>query len=130
METLENSLKETNDKLTSTNFELTFTKAKLIKNEKDNEIEMKQLNQKIGLLNEINNQSEIFNKNINDILNYKINSLLNSYRILFMRKFVNFMLEGIIDYNKEGLAKSKQFFYNDRSKFHLIIATKKIKSIF
>ena len=65
----ETKLKETND-------ELDKTKKKFSK-------KLKNLNIKLGLTNEIINQSEIYNNGRHEYLNSKINMLLKSFKVLY-----------------------------------------------
>ena len=74
----ETKLKETND-------ELDKTKKKFSK-------KLKNLNIKLGLTNEIINQSEIYNNGRHEYLNSKINMLLNSFKVLYNWKIDNLLL--------------------------------------
>ena len=135
----QNELKETQNELKGTKNELKGTQNKLkgtqnelkeAQNEiKKNKNEIRQINIKFGLLNEINEQSDIYyNKNIN-ILNSKVNALLNSYKILYIRKMSHFILNEIITKYKKNLALSETEFKERGFPYHLIVAQDNIKGI-
>ena len=48
-------------------------------------------------MNEINNQTEIYNNINHKILDSKINSLIKSFKILFIRKIINLLFQKIIE---------------------------------
>jgi hypothetical protein len=106
----ETKLKETNDKLDKT--------SKKVKN----------LNIKLGLTNEIINQSESYNNGRHEYLNSKINMLLNSFKVLYIRKIANLLLEKLLTKYKKKFAKTKEIFGN-KVKFGIIIADKDINKI-
>ena len=106
----ETKLKETNDKLDKT--------SKKVKN----------LNIKLGLTNEIINQSESYNNGRHEYLNSKINMLLNSFKVLYIRKIANLLLEKLLTKYKKKFAKTKEIF-GTKVKFGIIIADKDINKI-
>ena len=95
----------------------------------DLEANLCQTNKKLALLNEIFNQSESFHHKYIDSLNSKINALINSFKILYIRKICNFILEGLINTYKDSLAKTKKIYGNQKHRFCIIVAKKDIKKI-
>lgn len=61
------------------------------------EKEVKEQRIKFDLMNEIYNQTEIYNKINHKVLNSKINALINSFKILFIRKLSNLLFQKIIE---------------------------------
>ena len=90
-------------------------------------------NKNVGILTEINIQSEKYinnymNKTINNI-NMKLNCVINAFKVLYYRKIANFILDGLVNKYSKSLGVTKSKFFNQRSKFNLIIAIKDIKKI-
>ena len=89
-----------------------------------NEINL--LNKKILLLSEIYQQSEIYLKKINRyVVNSKseINCLINSFKVLFIRKICNYILDNIYVKYKNSLAFTvKEFVNSENSVFNMIVA--------
>ena len=109
--------------------EFNRTKIELKNLKKEMKKEKAETNKKIGLLIEIQNKSDQYH-NINyKNTNYKINALINSYRILYVRKFSNFILDALIKKYKKYLSKTKKEFISDRYPFRLIVADKNINGI-
>ena len=52
---------------------------------------------KLDLSNEIRKQSDIYNRNKNELLNAKINALTNSFKVLYYRKICNLVIDKIIE---------------------------------
>ena len=131
MEKYEEDLKGAKKELKETNKELKETKKELKETKKELKGTKKELNTKIGLLIEINAQTEHNNNRNFNALNDKINKVINSYKILYIRKFANFILDGLIKRYPKYLAKTVQKFSNDDDKysFSLIVAQKDIKGI-
>lgn len=86
-------------------------------------------NSKIGLLNEIINQSEIFHHRNTEFLKVKVNALTNSFKVLYIRKISNFILDGIINKYKKKLAKTEKIYGPENNKFCIIVAKQDIKKI-
>ena len=83
---------------------------------------------KLDLLNEIRKQSDIYNRNNNELLNAKINALTNSFKVLYYRKIFNLVINKIIDKHKKDLAKTEKIF-GDSTKFGVIFAVNDIQKI-
>ena len=110
----ETKLKEAND-------ELDKTKNKFSK-------KLKNLNIKLGLTNEIINQSEIYNNGRHEYLNSKINMLLKSFKVLYNWKIDNLLLKKVLTKYKKKFYKKKQIL-GKNVKFGIIIADKDINKI-
>ena len=83
---------------------------------------------KLDLSNEIRKQSDIYNRNKNELLNAKINALTNSFKVLYYRKICNLVIDKIIDKHKKDLAKTEKIF-GDSTKFGVIFAVNDIQKI-
>ena len=83
---------------------------------------------KLDLSNEIRKQSDIYNRNNNELLNAKINALTNSFKVLYYRKIFNLVINKIIDKHKKDLAKTEKIF-GDSTKFGVIFAVNDIQKI-
>ena len=83
---------------------------------------------KLDLSNEIRKQSDIYNRNNNELLNAKINALTNSFKVLYYRKICNLVIDKIIDKHKKDLAKTEKIF-GDSTKFGVIFAVNDIQKI-
>lgn len=96
-----------------------------------NEIHL--LNKKILLLSEIYQQTEIYLKKINRyVINSKseINCLINSFKVLFIRKISNYILDNIYIKYKNSLAFTvKEFVNSENSVFNVIVAKDDIAGI-
>ena len=92
------------------------------------EKEVKEQRVKFDLMNEINNQTEIYNNIKHKALNSKINALINSFKILFIRKLSNLLFEKIVKKYKNDLAKTKEFFGQEHQ-FGIIVAKNDINNI-
>ena len=82
-------------------------------------------NKKIALLSEIQNQSELYSKEINKYvmcLGTQFNHLFNSCKVLFLRKICDFILEGLINkYNPSIALTAYNFTNNAGNKFPLMV---------
>ena len=128
-------LKATNDELEKTKKELNTTKKELNTtkselNEAKNEFgeEIKNLKIKLGLTNAIIKQTESYNNERHEYLNSKINILLNAFKILYIRKVSNLLLEKLLTKYNGYFAKTKKIF-GGKIKFCIIIADKDIEEI-
>ena len=83
---------------------------------------------KLDLSNEIRKQSDIYNRNNNELLNAKINALTNSFKVLYYRKICNLVIDKIIVKHKKDLAKTEKIF-GDSTKFGVIFAVNDIQKI-
>ena len=83
---------------------------------------------KLDLSNEIRKQSDIYNRNKNELLNAKINALTNSFKVLYYRKICNLVIDKIIEKHKKDLAKTEKIF-GDSTKFGVIFAVNDIQKI-
>ena len=83
---------------------------------------------KLDLSNEIRKQSDIYNRNNNELLNAKINALTNSFKVLYYRKICNLVIDKIIEKHKKDLAKTEKIF-GDSTKFGVIFAVNDIQKI-
>ena len=92
------------------------------------EKEVKEQRVKFDLMNEINNQTEIYNNINHKILDSKINSLIKSFKILFIRKIINLLFQKIIEKYKNYLAKTEEIF-GQESNFRIIVAKYDINNI-
>ena len=96
-----------------------------------NEINL--LNKKILLLSEIYQQSEIYLKKINRyVVNSKseINCLINSFKVLFIRKICNYILDNIYVKYKNSLALTVKVFVNsENTSFNMVVAKDDIAGI-
>lgn len=96
---------------------------------KANEDAIKRLNIKFGISNEIARQTEIKCKLNDQILNSKLNNLINAFKVLYLRKLSNLIIDRIVTKHKDNLAKSKKIFGDGANKFSIIIAKKDISEI-
>ena len=96
---------------------------------KANEDAIKRLNIKFGISNEIARQTEIKCKLNDQILNSKLNNLINAFKVLYLRKLSNLIIDRIVTKHKDNLAKSKKIFGDGVNKFSIIIAKKDISEI-
>ena len=92
------------------------------------EKEVKEQRVKVDLINEINNQTEIYNNINNKVLNSKINALINSFKILFIRKLSNLLFQKIVEKYKNDLAKTEEIF-GQEPHFGIIVAKNDINNI-
>ena len=96
-----------------------------------NEIHL--LNKKILLLSEIYQQTEIYLKKINRYVvssRSEINCLINSFKVLFIRKICNYILDNIYIKYKDSLAFTEREFVNsENSVFNAIVAKDDIAGI-
>ena len=83
---------------------------------------------KLDLSNEIRKQSDIYNRNKNELLNAKINAITNSFKVLYYRKICNLVIDKIIEKHKKDLAKTEKIF-GDSTKFGVIFAVNDIQKI-
>ena len=83
---------------------------------------------KLDLSNEIRKQSDIYNRNNNELLNAKINALTNSFKVLYYRKICILVIDKIIGKHKKDLAKTEKIF-GDSTKFGVIFAVNDIQKI-
>ena len=92
---------------------------------------IKNQNNKLAILSEINNQSEISSIKMKDYLlnlGRQFNELLNCCKIMFARKICNFILDGIINKYPRSLALTKCEFINAKgNQFKLIVFKKDIQ---
>ena len=68
---------------------------------------MTKLNVSIRIMEEINNQTEIYSKEKLNNMNKKLELILNVYRILYMRKLANLLLEQLYKKYSNYLEKIK-----------------------
>ena len=68
---------------------------------------MTKLNVSIRIMEEINNQTEIYSKEKLNNMNKKLELILNAYRILYMRKLANLLLEQLYKKYSNYLEKIK-----------------------
>lgn len=92
----------------------------------DNKKEIKNLKLSMNIMSEINNQTEIFSKVNLHYINNRIELILNSYKILYMRKLSNLLLEQIYRRYFNNLGKSKINYGKIRK--NIIVVIKPIKS--
>ena len=93
---------------------------------KDNKKEIKNLKLSMNIMSEISNQTEIFSKVNLHYMNNRIELILNSYKILYMRKLSNLLLEQIYRRYSDNLGKSKINYGKIRK--NIIVVLKPIKS--
>ena len=90
-------------------------------------------NKKIALLTEIQNQSEIHSKKMNKYildLGTRFNHLFNSYKVLYIRKICDFIIEGLIDNYGDSMALTERYFSNNKGiKFQLMVFLSNTKGI-
>mgnify|MGYP003571341994 CR=1 FL=1 len=79
----------------------------LKKQVKELEESMTKLNVSIRIMEEINNQTEIYSKEKLNNMNKKLELILNAYRILYMRKLANLLLEQLYKKYSNYLEKIK-----------------------
>ena len=98
------------------------------KYKKKNEEDKKSFLKMIGVLCEINNQSEKYMKNNLKIkihnLNNKLELILNSYKILYIRKISNILLGQLYDKYKESLVEKRVI-----KGYYVTISIEEIKGI-
>ena len=92
------------------------------------EKDVKEHRVKFDLMNEIYNQTEIYNNTNFKILNSRINALVNAFKILFIRKLSNILFQKLVEKYKNDLAKTKKIFGQD-PKFGIIVAQNNINNI-
>ena len=92
----------------------------------DNKKEIKNLKLSMNIMSEISNQTEIFSKVNLHYMNNRIELILNSYKILYMRKLSNLLLEQIYRRYFDNLGKSKINYGKIRK--NIIVVLKPIKS--
>ena len=108
--------------------QLNTTKEELNKTKKTFRKKIKTLKIKLGLTNAIMNQMESYNNKKNEYLDSKINALINSFKVLYIRKLSNLLLEKLIKkYNKQFTKTDKIF--GKKVKFGIIVADKNIGKI-
>jgi len=103
------------------------------KDKEELESKLFELKKNIGILTEINIESEKYINNnliktINN-MNFKLNNILNAFKVLYIRKIANLILDGLVNKYKDSLGVTSKKFYNQRLKFNLIIAVKEIEKI-
>ena len=103
------------------------------KDKEELESKLFELKKNIGILTEINIESEKYINNnliktINN-MNFKLNNILNAFKVLYIRKIANLILDGLVSKYKDSLGVTSKKFYNQRLKFNLIIAVKEIEKI-
>ena len=87
---------------------------------------IKSLKIKLGLTNEIINQTENYNNKRHEYLESKINILINSFKVLYIRKLSNLLLERLINKYKENFAVTEKIF-GGKIKFGVVVVNKDIK---
>ena len=108
-------------------------KEKSKKDKEELESKLFELKKNIGILTEINIESEKYINNnliktINN-MNFKLNNILNAFKVLYIRKIANLILDGLVNKYKDSLGVTSKKFYNQRLKFNLIVAIKEIEKI-
>ena len=120
-EKIEKISQEFNKKITEQNDRINQQDMEIIKLRK----KIKNQDNKLAILSEINNQSEKSSIKMKDYLlklGRQFNELLNCCKIMFARKICNFILDGIIRKYLRSLALTKYVFTNVRgNKFKLIV---------
>ena len=103
-------------------------KIQILSNEVEkNKAEIDNLKMSIGLLTEINNQTEINSKANFNYLNKKLKLMTNAYKILYMRKLANLLLNKI--YNKYHSNLIKVRVQVGKIKKDIIVVKENIKTI-
>ena len=62
-------------------------------------------------------------------INMKLNCVINAFKVIYYRKIANFILDGVVKKYPNSLGVTSSKFFNQRSKFNLIIAIEEIKEI-
>ena len=91
------------------------------------EKEIRELKISIKLMDEINNQTEINSKKNLNCVNRKLGLIINAYKVLYMRKISNLILEQLYKNYSDKLEKFKV--QVGKNKYTIIFVKKNIKNI-
>ena len=120
---------ELNKRITAQDLKIIAQENKIIVQNK----KIKNLNNKIALLSAINQQSEIYSSKLSDYtlkLGTGFNKLINSFKVLYIRKICNFVLDGLINKYTNSLALTEDTFINSRDyEFKLMVFRNSINGI-
>ena len=102
-------------------------KDKIEKQNEKHEKEIRELKISIKLMDEINNQTEINSKKNLNCVNRKLGLIINAYKVLYMRKTSNLILEQLYKNYSDKLEKFKV--QVGKNKYTIIFVKENIKNI-
>ncbi len=116
-------IQDLKDKIEKQNNKIEKQNNKIEKHEK----EIKELKISIKLMDEINNQTEINSKKNLNCVNRKLGLIINAYKVLYMRKTSNLILEQLYKNYSDKLEKFKV--QVGKNKYTIIFVKENIKNI-